>query len=130
MITVMAYKSDSDDYCRGCHMASYSSDFKWLSNASKEETIEFIASVLSYVTDRGECSYEVTVLIDGEEYPEEDSLKEEVLGAAQRLAKQKLEQHKADIIKAKAESERISKQQAEREERKRLAELKAKYETT
>lgn len=24
--TLIAYKPDSDDYCRGCHMASYSSD--------------------------------------------------------------------------------------------------------
>lgn len=43
--TLVAYKPDSADYCRGCHMASYRSGFKFYSGLNKEDLIKIIAEI-------------------------------------------------------------------------------------
>lgn len=44
--TLIAYKSDSSDYCRGCHMASYSSDLLIESRLDEEELLQKWSQIL------------------------------------------------------------------------------------
>ena len=77
-ITVLAYKSESSDYCMGCLMERYGSDFEFgvfpsedfgAPNPSfEEDAVKFIAKYEGYETKGGEDGYDVTVLIDGVQY--------------------------------------------------------------
>jgi hypothetical protein len=66
ILTVIGYKPNSSDYCRGCLMASYGSDFKFgVYPDDREGAVQFAAQMLSYDTDMGEDGYNVILLIDG-----------------------------------------------------------------
>jgi hypothetical protein len=65
MYTVIAYKPDSDDYCRGCYMASYKSDMQWKDTKDKKEVIDFLSYFFiynSHYLNTGEHPYEFTYL--------------------------------------------------------------------
>ena len=52
---VFGYKESNEDYCRGCLMESWSSDFRIKEYPiSKDEAIEFAADIMAYDADRGE----------------------------------------------------------------------------
>lgn len=63
----VAYKEDSDDYCRGCHMASYSSDFRMENHQTRDEIIQLVANYLfrNTQTKINERGYEIHVFRDG-----------------------------------------------------------------
>lgn len=65
--TLIAYKPSSDDYCRGCHMASYSSDQDLFFSQSEDEIIEewVKIKVRNENLDTNEVGYETTLLING-----------------------------------------------------------------
>ena len=46
MYTFIAYKPNSDDYCRNCHMASYSSDFFSMVTPYRQDLIEIWSDYL------------------------------------------------------------------------------------
>jgi hypothetical protein len=64
---LIAYKRDSDDYCRGCHRASYKGDFKTFNFLTREELIPQIAEHLYQNHDLqcNEAGYECIILCDG-----------------------------------------------------------------
>lgn len=136
IITILAYKSDSTDVCRGCTMAHYSSDFKWKSSMDRGEIEEFLAGLMfdNKHLDTGESGYEITFLFNGEEYNdvdqiawEMDALKKELTLEATALYVIK----ENDFQRQKFESENrtAAKQKRDTEERERqqLATLQAKY---
>lgn len=64
---LIAYKPNSDDYCRGCHMASYSSNFESHANLTQPKLVEELAKLLfyNYYTQTGESGYSYQILRDG-----------------------------------------------------------------
>lgn len=132
IITILAYKSDSDDYCRGCVMARYSSDFKWKSSMDRGEIEEFLAGLMfdNKHLDTNESGYEITFLFNGEECNDEwdsDAIRKELVLEATALYVIK----ENDFQRQKFESENrtAAKQKRDTEERERqqLATLQAKY---
>jgi hypothetical protein len=66
--TFIAYKPDSDDFCRGCHMASYSSDFCLEIGLDREGLINMWANFLfkNKVLQCNEDGYDFVVLSSNE----------------------------------------------------------------
>ncbi|MBK3779829.1 hypothetical protein G3A43_06150 [Paraburkholderia aspalathi] len=65
--TLIAHKPESQDYCRGCLMESYSGDFEMHHARSLDE---FADSYKRYghangKLGHGECGYDITLLING-----------------------------------------------------------------
>ncbi len=67
LYTLIAYKSNSSDYCRGCLMASYGSDFELWTGTEVEALADRWASLLdrNRNRERGEDGFEITLLING-----------------------------------------------------------------
>lgn len=142
MITILAYKPDSEDYCRGCHMASYSSDFQRKSSENSEEIAEFLAGLmfLNSHFDKNESGYEFTWLFNGwdaEQGWDDDHIREEIEAEklrklieprAKELADAKESEWRVKMEKAARQAEASKTREIEAEERRRLKELKAKYE--
>lgn len=65
--TLISYKPDASDYCMGCHMASYSSDFEMAHGASLTALAPTWKRILhaDYNGAQGDASYELTLLING-----------------------------------------------------------------
>ena len=65
--TIVAYRPDGVDTCRGCVMARSSSDFECRAFSSMEEAAQFWATkrLESSTSAREYCSWEITALIDG-----------------------------------------------------------------
>jgi hypothetical protein len=131
IITILAYKSDSEDVCRGCHMASYSSDFQFRSSMDRTEVAEFLAGLMfaNKHLDTNEGGYEFTWLFNGEENPDWELAT--VRSDIEFVAGKRVEQLEADFQRKEAESKQraANKQKRETEERERqqLAQLQAKY---
>jgi hypothetical protein len=135
IITILAYKSDSDDYCRGCVMARYSSDFQWKSSMDRGEIEEFLAGLMfaNKHLDHGEAGYEITFLFNGEECNDEwdsDAIRKELTLEATALYV--IKENAFQIKKSLSEKMAAAKQKRDTEERERqqLAQLQAKYGTT
>lgn len=64
LYTFIAYKRNSDDYCRGCHMASYGSDFICLHNLTQAELTKEWAHVIekNAAMAANEMGYRTTIL--------------------------------------------------------------------
>lgn len=63
----IAYKSNSDDSCMGCHVASYSSDLELQTQLNQQQLVDVWAGILNrnMNLDINELGYEVTVLENG-----------------------------------------------------------------
>lgn len=61
LFILVAYKSNSSDYCRGCHMASYHSEHKLDINLNRERLIKEWARYTAYETKVGESGYDISV---------------------------------------------------------------------
>jgi hypothetical protein len=136
IITILAYKAESEDVCGGCRVASYGSDFKWKSSMDRGEIEEFLAGLMfdNKHLDTNEGGYEITFLFNGEEYNdvdqiawEMDALKKELTLEATALYIVK----ENDFQRAEAESKKRAadkqKKDTEERERQQLAQLQAKY---
>lgn len=64
-IIIIAYKPDSEDYCRGCHMASYGSDFIIETFTNAEEMITLVKEILNRKMRVNEVGYTITVIVNG-----------------------------------------------------------------
>lgn len=135
VITLLAYKSDSVDICRGCVMARYSPDFKYIGSANKELITSFLADILfaNKHLDHGESGYEITFLFNGEEFPEEpgfetEGMRNELTRKAEVIVTAKLAEEQR--VKTETDRKRQAAAQAakEKEERQQLATLMEKYE--
>lgn len=73
MYLLVAYKPDSDDYCKGCHMASYSSDFVRHNHLSREELIQKWGELIAKnkQLECNEAGYDFYIYEDGVEVWEE-----------------------------------------------------------
>ena len=71
---LFAYKPDSDDYCRGCHMASYSSQSIILTDVREDDIIAALVEIkkANDSRDHGEAWYESCVIFEGEGEEVED----------------------------------------------------------
>lgn len=75
--TIVSYRSDGDDYCRGCHMASSGSEFDLQETEDQDQAAQWIADKL--MDDRRDasrrevCEWEVSILCDGRLNLVEDS---------------------------------------------------------
>lgn len=66
--TIILHKPESHDYCKGCHMASYSGDMQIFGNLSFEESAKKLAEFLSIELDYSEEGYTAYIPLDGEVY--------------------------------------------------------------
>lgn len=69
MYLLVAYKPDSADYCKGCLMASYSSDFVRYNNLSREDLVKRWGELLAknMNLEFGEAGYIFHIFEDGVE---------------------------------------------------------------
>ena len=65
--SLIAYKHNNVDTCRGCVMDRFDSDFELRTTVNETELIEAWATLLKRNRDRerGDASYELTLLVDG-----------------------------------------------------------------
>jgi hypothetical protein len=120
-----AYKPDSHDYCRGCHMASYSSDFQQLETDDKSELIDFWADLLAKELGYNEEGYQFTLHGDymKDEFDDFYDLEKEAQAQAKHLIAKREE---AKRLEEQAKKERERQKQVERDLA-QLAELQKKY---
>ena len=64
---LIVYKPNSNDYCRGCHMASYSSDHEIIDTDDRSYVVDAYAKYLSFEPQCGEEEYEISLFCDSEE---------------------------------------------------------------
>lgn len=134
--TIIAYKPDSSDYCRGCHMASYSSDLCYAYNLSYDDLLTTLADVLwrNRKLDTGEAGYDdidiwrstdqynyVRLTHDSPDY-------EQLMCAANGRADVRIAQEAADLERKKQEEVAREKATQAQRERREFARLKAKFE--
>ena len=135
MYTVIAYKPDSNDYCMGCHMASYSSDMQWLSSENEEEVAQFIAEFIkkNHFSECGEDNYEFTYLYNGLENPyDEDSDScpfDDILKDAELLAKDKIKQQEEKDREYKILQEKQKQEEIRQREYQKYLKLQEKFKT-
>lgn len=133
--TVFAYKPDSDDYCRGCHVASYSSDFEYKITDDREEVIKFLVEKYraNKHMDYNETEYGITLLFNGKE-PCDEAVEatKNMMAEAEVIAEREEIEAKAAAEKEaahkKAVQEAEAKAKQEEADRKTYEKLKAKYE--
>lgn len=67
MYTLIAYKEDSTDYCRGCEMDRYGSAHEMYYGSDREVIADRYAQLLDKNNNlkHGESGYEITLFIDG-----------------------------------------------------------------
>lgn len=121
-VLLIAYKEESDDYCRGCHMASYASDFEKVVCHTEEELLTNYVKFSAFDQRINETGYEIHVLnsfFDEVDFSQELKIK---IGNLQHVVteeRQKQQQEKEEADK-KAKADRIK--DSELAELKRLQE--------
>lgn len=108
LYTLIAYKENSSDYCRGCLMDSYSSDFEAWTGAEAEELAERWAKLRDRNRNmrHGESGFDFLLFIDGVPAPYGDVQecdKGEGVREALWARQEELEPH-FDYIKALTDS--------------------------
>jgi hypothetical protein len=94
MLTVIAYKENSDDGNRDGTLEIYEADMQWISTDSEEKLVEFISDfkVKNNFSHRFEYDYEFTCInSDGTEYESGDQEFDSILDNAQTLSLYKIE---------------------------------------
>jgi hypothetical protein len=134
IITILAYKPDSIDTCRGCVTARYSADFAWKSSMDRSAMAEFLGGLLWYNMhlDRGEDGYEFTFLFNGEEENGNWDLtcvRECLEKKAKELADVKETEYKQKEEAKQLQAKAKEKQNQEEQERQQLMALQKKWGT-
>lgn len=109
---LIAYKPNSEDYCRGCHMASYSSDLQQLETDNEQELIDFWAGLLATKLDHNEEGYEFTLYGADDIYEKHYDLSTAAEAKAAVLIANRKE---AEQLKEQAAKQRKAKQEEDRE---------------
>ena len=122
--TLIAYKPTSDDYCRGCHMATYWSDFKLTQTTIPDDIVTAAAQLYSdnEFMDCNEAGFELTLLEDGVE-ADTDGLLDAARAKSKEMteARKERERKAAEALKQAADAQRLE------QERKEYEKLKAKF---
>lgn len=137
--TLVAYKENSDDYCRGCVMARYDSDFEYLTTQSEEELISWWASykTMNAFMEYNESGYGFFFFINGihsddysgegddweEKYNHIKSIKKRV----DALADEKIKTKKAEEAEKERQKEVAQQQYCDQQERQQYEKLKKKF---
>ncbi|NDV50369.1 hypothetical protein [Salipiger sp. PrR003] len=131
--TVLAYRPNGADYCKGCLMGTSDSDFEFEAFESAEEAARYAGEFLFHDQLKTELEvdcYELTFLIDGVEDHERN-----VEAMAEANMQERLEAHrKAEAERKKEEEAAAERKREELEKRKhaeelaKFRELKAKFE--
>ena len=135
LFCLYAYKESSEDYCKGCHMASYSSNFIRREGVTEEELIGTLVEIINVNKNlgMGESGYdmaEISIFMsDSSEDVESASYRLlPMLGEGDTV--QSLGFKAAEIVAAEVERIEESRRQAaiqlkeEQERKRRIAELK------
>lgn len=128
--TIVAYRSNLDSYCRGCHMGSSDSDFEITYTQDVDEVSSIVAKYLKLDWDCRNDAYmdtwEITILFDGVAYP--DSTADKLFHEA---AKCIAEDYAKEALKAEEEASaakvRAMIEQKKQEDLALLEKLKRKY---
>ena len=137
--TIVGYKDNKVDYCRGCYMGSVHSNFDLTVFSNIDEAAQHYAEMEMedpYQWDRNICHYwELTVLMNGKELEPGKSDTHEFYPLVAKFKKQILqkteEKEKEKAIQEKQKKEKEKKQKAQKKEeneRKEFDRLKKKYE--
>ena len=122
---LIAYKPSSEDYCRGCHMASYSSEFETTVCDSLSDLTEKIIHYRTWELSCGEEGFELIVFDKNfkEQYATELGIYDDIQRGVVEVKSVRKEQKK------KAEQLRKEKQSRETRDRelKELQRLSEKY---
>lgn len=149
--TVLAYRPNGADYCKGCLMGTSDSDFEFHTGDNLDQAARFAAEIEFGAPEGYEfCGYEFTYLVNGKEYLEQVDCPEIDFDpewynclAAEKIigdrVKEILTELKAEAEKARKAQEKQAKAAAKRRrvkaakdahkaELELLAKLKAKHE--
>jgi|SaaInlStandDraft_4_1057021.scaffolds.fasta_scaffold49648_2 hypothetical protein len=127
--TLIAYKPNSTDHCKGCLMESYDSDFEIHHPETLEEAADIQARLETMELGYNEEGYEITLLFhdEGLENSDKYDLHEDLRGLTESRVK-KIETERVEA--AKKAQKRAAQKKAERKvasEKAQLAQLQAKY---
>lgn len=137
--TIVSYRPNGDDYCRGCHMASSRSDFDLRETLDIDQAAGWVADKL--MSDHKAKNspeideWQVTILINGvlyghdedDDYDEAESTREEIQSRARLIFTARLDEEKQ---KKEAEQARLKEEADRKKEVARLAKIeheKAEY---
>lgn len=125
----MAYRENGSDYCRGCEMERWGSDFQFKASTDLDEIAKFYLEAERTDRAREHGSYEITLLVDGEE---DYDLQRTMASQARTIVDEEV-RVKAAKEKAAAEIRENKRKQAEAarkeaEDKAEFARLKAKFE--
>jgi hypothetical protein len=123
--TLVAYRENGNDYCRGCHMGSSDSDFgmEFTEDLTHLQNMyaEYLKMDVDAEDDRAVQLWELTILVDGKDlYFEDGTLLESITDGAKNIAKLYKE---GKALKAAADALLKQQQAAERKRQHDLAEL-------
>lgn len=123
--TLIAYRENGSDYCRGCHMGSSDSDFgmEFAEDLTqlKSQYAEYLKMDVDGEDDRALQLWELTVLVDGKDlYFEDGELLESIKDGAKDIAKLYKE---GKALRKAADALLKQQQAAERKRQHDLAEL-------
>lgn len=121
--TIVVYKPYSDEYCLGCLMNTYDSDFDIQSFDNEEKAAKFLSEYMfrNTLMDRFEDGYE-HYIINGD-ICESESIDR----TARCICDEKVKEYKRKVAKQKAQEEKEAQEVKENEERKLYKKLNAKY---
>jgi hypothetical protein len=139
--TLLYYRANADDYCKGCHMSSTDSEFGYLWSDVESEIAEKWGALLFEDADllergehRGLDYWDITLLIDGMDLQNHTEPYNRVIGLANtvkdRLRKEAADRAEQERKKAEAEAKRqetLKAQKKEAAERKEYERLHKKF---
>jgi hypothetical protein len=126
LYTLIGYKPDSEDICRGCVMGRFGSDFIYEQGLSEGHAADLIAEIQSRKRSVGEAPWDLYLL---RYLPDEDEDIGRIYQSALKEGDRRAEEREHREALAKIEAERkhaAAKADSERAEYERL---RAKYET-
>ena len=139
-ITVIQYRQNGNDVCRGCHMGSSDSDLKILHTTDQDEAAKQIGHCLfkDKVSDREYCDYDIFILQNGIGPDEHDCVQDDndvyddaityiIMKQAKVYADAKYQNHLEEKANAAAEQTRIENEHKKEEDLALLKKLKDQY---
>ena len=135
-ITIIAYRPDHTDYCRGCRMGSTESDMECGTFNTTYNATEFLAKYMAenLIRDIYEyAAYDFTYVVNGlderdwEPNSIEQNIQRRIYVAATIQAEVIATKYKEDKIAKEAEDKRIKEEETKQRELKQLAELQEKH---
>ncbi len=123
---LIAYKPSSDDYCRGCHMGSYDSDFEKTVCDSLSDLIAEYVRFSTWHLSVNEEEYEISILDTNFEEVYLDDLG--ILDQVNEFTQKILEKRIDEAAEKKAAKRKKAEESQRKRELKQLEELKGKYE--